>query len=37
MVLEKQFGRDQLILVDAMGCARFDKLEKTRFGVTLLE
>ena len=37
MVLGKRFGRDQLILVDAMGRARFNKLEKTRFGVTLLE
>jgi len=36
-VLGKQFKRNQFILVDAMGYCGFGKLEKTRFGVTLLE
>ena len=35
MVLGKKFRRDQFILIDAI--AGFGKLEKTRFGVTLLE
>ena len=30
MVLGKQFGRDQLILVDAMAIAESFKLEKTK-------
>ena len=37
MVLGKQFRRDQFNLMDAMGYCRSGKLEKTRFGVTLLE
>ena len=37
MVLKKQFRRDQFILVEAVGYYGIGKLEKTRFGVTLLE
>ena len=37
MAFGKQFRRDQFILVDAWAIAGFDKLEKTRFGITLLE
>ena len=37
MVLRKQFKRDQFIWLMQWAIAKYGKLEKTKFGITLLE